>query len=225
LIWPHELHLSKCNISDAGCIALVDALLQFLRRNQTPIGILNLSENSITDEAMAAVAPLMMQFVELHVSACVGIIKSNWKMRANRIVAKRNDSTNVSEQHSFFSIQELNLECNVISDMGLKFLTSSFTCKSVLKHQVAAFTLIVEEQKIPSAEFAELLKLATAKPVLETLLVGGNLCAVPSEGSIVHICKADEVFAHECSSALARTAQVPQSVQVLHNYYKEKKAF
>jgi hypothetical protein len=218
LTWPHELHLSKCNISDAGCIALVDALLQFLRRSRTQIGILNLSENSITDEAMAAVAPVMMQFVELHVSACVSIMKSNWKMLANRSVAIRNESTNVSEQHSFFSIQELNLECNVISDIGLKFLTSPLTCKSILKHQVAAFTFLVEEQKIPSAEVAELLKLATAKPILETILIGGNLCAVPSEGSIVHICRANEVFAQECSSALARTALAPQSVQVLHGY-------
>lgn len=221
LAWPQELNLSKCNISDAGCIALMDALLQFLRRNATSIGTVNLSQNSITDEAMAAITPMLGQIVELHVSAW-----ANFFTRTSRSMLGENlsqlhgqGSHNVPLEltDSCCSIQELNFECNIISDVGLRQLTSSFVCKSILKHRAAALSSLLQQKGIPLTTIAELLASINLKPVLKILRIGGNVCRAAAGASIVHVCRADPVFALECSSAFEKPLPAPQQDEVGRN--------
>ena len=210
LEWPQELHLSKCNISDAGCISVIGALIQSLIKSPVSITILNLSENSITDEAATAIVPGIMQIIDLHVSAWANKIRSQWMMSS----MKMHSSFEISETRSYASIQELNLACNIISDIGLKHLTSCFMCKTVLKYKAAAFFRLVHEGQIPSSELASLVSSVEMKPVLNKMLIGGNLCSAPAKCSIVHVCRADAVFAEECSSALTKEHPAPQSAQV-----------
>ncbi len=212
--WLQELHLSKCNISDAGCIAVIDALLQSFIKCPASIGIVNLSENSITDEALVAIVPSIMKILELHVSAWANMMRSKRMMSASnkQLTSERPDVA--FENLSSCSIQELNLACNIISDIGLKHLISCFACKTVLKYKTAAFCRLVQEEQIMESELALLLNSVEMKPVLKNLLIGGNLCSVPAKCNIVHVCKADAAFAQECLSALTKIYPAPQSAQV-----------
>ena len=208
--WPHELQLSKCNISDAGCVVLFDALLQSIRRNDVPIGIINLSSNMITDEAMAAIAPMIINFVEKHVAGWAKIV-GNWLRQTNF----PNGSQAIDQMRfSYFSIRELNFEGNIISEIGLRNLISGFLCKSILKFRTAAAVSLVQDEGIPLVQFVKCLDLLKFKPLLQILRIGGNVCSAPSTRRVVHVCGADPVFQQECSSAALRSLPVVQSIQV-----------
>ena len=208
--WPQELHLSKCNISDAGCIALMESLLQCLKRNATSIDIVNLSYNSITDDAMVAIAPTMLQMVELHVSEWTSVLKETWKLRQPLGQFPPHDSLNVDrKQNGCFSIHELNLECNIFSEIGLRSLMSPFLCKTILKYRVSALSLFVQQNGISSVELAECFE-----PVLHHIKIGGNLCSSLPGCKIMHICGADPSFAHECSLAANKSFSKFHSDQV-----------
>jgi hypothetical protein len=219
LAWPQELNLSKCNISDAGCIALIDALLQFLRRNATSIGAVNLSQNSITDEAMAAITPMLGQIVELLVSAWANFVTHTSLGMQGGNLSQLQGSRNVPLEltDSCFSIQELNFECNIVSDVGLRHLISSFVCKSILKHRAAALSSLLQQKRIPLTTIAELFASIDLKPVLKILRIGGNVCRAAAGGSIVHVCRSDPVFALECSSVFEKPLPAPQYDEVGRN--------
>ncbi len=208
--WPKQLHLSKCNISDAGCIAVFDALFRHASKNTSPIGTINLSQNTISDEALGAVAPLILQLVQLYVFSWTNHIRDNWKQAQSRGSLKSEVCAD-SSRHSCFSIQELDLESNVISETGLKLLMSSLTCKSILKQQASALAVMVQEQVFSIAEFVKYLKTVRMKPVIQNLKVAGNLCDAPREGRVVHICGAASASAQGSSP---ETVESSESYQV-----------
>ncbi len=212
--WPQELHLSKCNISDAGCIVLMEALLQCLKRNETSIDIVNLSHNSITDDAMATIAPIMVQIVELHVYQWSNVLKETWKLRQSLGRFPPRDSAKVDRKQSgCISINELNMECNVISEIGFRHLISSFLCKTILKLRAAALSRFVQQNGISSDDLAEYFEDVNLEPVVHYIKVGGNLFTAP-RCKIMHVCTADPSFAQECSSAAMEIFSNIHSVQV-----------
>jgi hypothetical protein len=206
--WPKELYLSKCNISDAGCIALFDALLRCTSKNMTPIGTLDLSQNTITDEALAAVAPLMLQLVQLCVSTQANFIVDNCKNAQNR----RHSELSAGRQQSCFTIQELDLQSNVISERGLLLLTTPLLCRTVLKQQATALAALVQEHSFPTADVVKCWESMWMRPVIQNLKIGGNLCQAPANSRIIHICGAVSGHSRECMSATS-TSSV-ESVQV-----------
>jgi hypothetical protein len=212
--WPKELHLSKCNMSDAGFVALIDALLQSLKRNAEPIGTIDLSQNMVTDEAAAAIAPLMIQLVQLHISSWANGIRDCWKVFQSQGGLLNEGPATDLRRFSCFTVQELNLESNIISEIGLKLLYSPFLCETILQQRAAALTPLIHESGIPMVEFAEFVKLVGFRPVLHNLKIGGNLCTPPIEGRIVHVCRAGLASAQECSSFAATSSKTSQSVQV-----------
>jgi hypothetical protein len=209
--WPKELHLSKCNISDAGCIALIDALARSASKNATPIGTVNLSQNTITDDALVAISPLMFQLIDLHVSSWVDFIRDIWKDVKNRSHGLKYEFCADYLQQSYFTIQKLDLESNIISEIGLKLLTTPLMCKTVHKQRAAALAALVREQEFPIADLVNCLELGRFKPMIQNLSIGGNLCHAPAEGKVVHICGAISASPQECSPVLDESHQ---SVQV-----------
>jgi hypothetical protein len=196
-------------MSDAGFVALIDALLQSLKRNAEPIGTIDLSQNMVTDEAAAAIAPLMIQLVQLHISSWANGIRDCWKVFQSQGGLLNEGPATDLRRFSCFTVQELNLESNIISEIGLKLLYSPFLCKTILKYRVSALSLFVQQNGISSVELAECFE-----PVLHHIKIGGNLCSSLPGCKIMHICGADPSFAHECSLAANKSFSKFHSDQV-----------
>jgi hypothetical protein len=218
--WPHQLNLSKCGIGDAGCIALVDALLQYVSRNELLIGGINLSQNTITDEAMIAISPKMMRLVEMHVAVWAEAVRNVWMMRQNRpsqVLPAPDKSYTLRCCHCW--IEEFDLECNVISDLGLRHLISSFLCKSILKCRATAIALLVQDD-LPFTGFEECFQEVDVKPPIHMIKFGGNLRPAPSGATTVHICQADPLTAHDCCAAASKNSEAKSaqacSLQLAH---------
>jgi hypothetical protein len=156
----------------------------------------------------------------MHVAVWAEAVRNVWMMRQNRpsqVLPARDKSYTLRCCHCW--IQEFDLECNVISDLGLRHLISSFLCKSILKCRATAIALLVQDD-LPFTGFEECFQEVDVKPPIHIIKFGGNLRPAPSGATTVHICQADPLTAHDCCAAASKNSEAKSaqacSLQLAH---------